>query len=54
MGIKIVFGIVAVLLVFAFVLPPAVKLNDPALTIVIAIGIVIMLIDLYQSLHERD
>jgi hypothetical protein len=54
MGLKIFCGIVAVVLVFAFVLPPAVKLKEVALVIVIAIGVVMMLIDLYQSLHEGD
>ena len=54
MVVKIVAGIVAVVLVIAFVLPPAIKLKDVALAIVIALGVVLMLIDLWQSLRERD
>jgi len=51
---KIVAGLVATLLVLAYLLPPAIKLKDPALAIVIAIGITMMLVDLYQSLHKND
>jgi hypothetical protein len=54
MIMKIVAGIVAVLLVLAYLAPPAVKLKEPALIVVIVLGIVLMLIDLWQSLHERD
>ena len=54
MIMKIVAGIIAIVLVFAFVLPPAVKLKDPALIAVIALGMVLMLIDLWQSLRERE
>ena len=54
MVVKIVAGIVAVVLVIAFVLPPAIKLKDAALAIVIALGVVLMLIDLWQSLFEND
>ena len=54
MILKAVTGIIALLLMIAFVLPPAVKLKDTALIMVVAIGIVLMLIDLWQSLHEND
>ena len=54
MVMKVISGIIAVALLIAFVAPPAVKLKDPALIAVILIGIVLMLIDLWQSLHERD
>ena len=54
MILKVVAGIIAMLLVIAYVLPPAIKLKDVALAIVIALGIVLMLIDLWQSLHEND
>ena len=54
MIMKIVAAIIAVLLMLAFVLPPAVKLKEPALIAVIALGMVLMLIDLWQSLRERD
>ena len=54
MVMKIVAGIIAIVLVVAFVLPPALKLKEPALIVVIGLGIVLMLIDLWQSLRERD
>ena len=54
MVMKIVAGIIAALLVLAFVVPPAYKLKDPALIAVIVLGVVLMLIDLWQSLHERE
>jgi hypothetical protein len=54
MVMKILSGLIAVLLVVAYVTPPAVKLKDPALIVVIIIGIVLMLIDLRQSLRERE
>jgi len=54
MAIKIFAGIVAIALVLAFVIPPALKLKDMALAVVIAIGVVMMLVDLWQSLRERD
>jgi hypothetical protein len=54
MILKAVTGFIAVLLMVAFVLPPAVKLKDLALWSVIGLGVVLMLIDLWQSLHEND
>jgi hypothetical protein len=54
MIMKVIAGIIAVALVVAFVLPPAVKLKEPALIAVIALGIVLMLIDLWQSLREGE
>ncbi len=54
MAMKIFAGIVAVALMLAYVVPPAIKLKDAALAIVIAIGVVMMLVDLWQSLRERD
>lgn len=54
MAIKLVTGLIAMFLMLAYVLAPAIKLKHPALAIVIAIGIVMMLVDLWQSLRERD
>jgi len=54
MAVKIFSGIVAVALVLAYVVPPALKLKHVALAIVITIGVVMMLIDLWQSLKEGD
>lgn len=38
----------------SLVLPPAIELKDPALAIVIGIGVAMMLVDLYQSLRRKD
>ena len=55
MAIKILGGVVALSLVMAYLLPPLVKLKDFALGTVIVIGIVMMLIDLWQTLRsEKD
>jgi hypothetical protein len=54
MIVKIVCGIIALTLVLAFVLPTAIKIKSIALSVVISIGVVMMLIDLWQSLREND
>jgi hypothetical protein len=54
MGFKILAGIVAMALLIAYVAPPVVRLKDPALIIVVLIGVIMMLVDLWQSLKERD
>jgi hypothetical protein len=54
MALKIVAGIIAIVLLLAFVAPPVVKLQNVALTAVIVIGTVMMLVDLWQSLQSKD
>lgn len=54
MIVKIFSGLVAVVLVLGYVVPPALKLKHGALAVVIAIGVVLMLIDLWQSLREKE
>jgi len=54
MPFKILAGVVAVALMFAYLLPPMFKLKDMALGIVIAIGLAMMLVDLWQSLKSKD
>ncbi len=54
MTVKIFAGVVAMVLALGFLAPPVLKLKDPALAIVIAIGIVLMAIDLWQSLQAKD
>jgi hypothetical protein len=54
MILKIVTGIIALALMIGYVVPPAIKLKHVALAVVIAIGVVLMLIDLWQSLFEND
>lgn len=54
MPIKIFAGLVAIVLMVAFLSPVVFKLKDVALGIVILIGLVMMLIDLWQSLQSKE
>ena len=54
MGIKIFAAIVAIALVLAFLAPVVIKLKDIALGCVILIGVVMMLVDLWQSLQVKE
>jgi len=54
MAFNIVAGLVAVILMLVYLGPVVIKLRDPALSIVILIGFVMMLIDLWQSLQSKD
>jgi tetrahydromethanopterin S-methyltransferase subunit D len=54
MAFKIVAGIIAAALMIAFLAPPVIKLQDAALGGVILIGVVMMLVDLWQSLQSKD
>ena len=54
MPIKIFAAVVAVVLVLCFLAPPVLKLKDVALGVVILIGIVMMLVDLWQSLQKKE
>lgn len=54
MIVKALFGIVAAGLLILFVAPVVLKLKELALTIVVLIGLGMMVIDLVQSLREKD
>jgi hypothetical protein len=54
MPVKIFAALVAVVLMFAYLVPMMLKLKEVALGVVIVIGIALMVIDLWQSLRERD
>ena len=54
MLVKVVSGIIAATLLIAFLSPPAVKLQEVALVAVMAIGLGMMLVDLWQSLQSKD
>jgi hypothetical protein len=54
MGIKFVAAAIAVTLVLAFLAPVVIKLKEISLAVVILIGVGMMLVDLWQSLHSRD
>ena len=51
---KIVAGIVAAALLIAYMAPVVWRLQDVALWIVAGIGIVMMLVDLWQSLQSKE
>ncbi len=54
MPIKILAAVAAVVLMVGFLIPVVVKLKDVELGAVIVIGLVMMLIDLWQSLQSKD
>ena len=54
MKVKIAAGVVAVILIVGYLLPPVLKLKDVALGVVIGIGIAMMLVDLVQSMRKDD
>lgn len=54
MPLKIFAGIVAVMLLLAYVVPAMIKLRDPALILVMLVGIALMLVDLWESLQSKN
>lgn len=54
MAVKIAVGLVAVILMGTYLLALAFKMNEADLSIVVAIGLLMMLIDLWQSLRSKD
>jgi hypothetical protein len=54
MPIKIIAAAIAVSLVLSFLSPVVLKLKDVALGIIILAGIVMMLLDLWQSLQSEE
>ena len=54
MALKVFAAVVAVALVVAYLIPPIWKLKDLELGAVVVIGIVMMLVDLVQSLRKDD
>jgi hypothetical protein len=54
MPYKIVAGVVAAVLLIAYMAPVVWRLKDTALWIVAGMGVVMMLVDLWQSLQSKD
>ena len=54
MGFKYLAACVALVLLLMFLAPVVIKLQDVALGAVIAIGLGLMALDLWESLHEKD
>jgi hypothetical protein len=47
-------GLIAVALVLIYLAPPVYKLREIELGVVVSIGVLLMLIDLWQSLRKDD
>jgi hypothetical protein len=54
MAVKIVAAIVAVVLMGAYLLAPVYKLKELDLGVAIILGLVLMLVDLWQSFKSKD
>jgi hypothetical protein len=54
MPYRIITGIVAAALLIAYMAPVVWRLQDVALWVVALIGVVMMLVDLWQSLRSKD
>lgn len=54
MHFKIGAGVVALILLLGYLVPPVIKLKEVALGVVICIGIAMMLVDLWQSLRSKE
>ena len=54
MAVKVVSAIIAVLLMGAYLLAPVYKLQEVDLGIAIIAGLILMLIDLWQSFKSKD
>jgi hypothetical protein len=54
MGIKVAAAVVAVVLIFGYLLPFLFKLKEIDMGIAIIIGLAMMSVDLWQSLKSKD
>ncbi len=51
---KIVLGLIALAMVLAFYAPPVIKLKDPAMIVVILIGVVATIFSFVDFVREKD
>jgi hypothetical protein len=54
MPYKIIAGILAAALLLTYMAPVVLRLKDTALWIIAGIGVVMMLVDLWQSLQSKE
>ncbi|MEO8186622.1 MAG: hypothetical protein ABI580_04570 [Burkholderiaceae bacterium] len=54
MWLKLVLGIIGAIIVLLFLTPIVLKLHELALGAVVAIGVILMAYDVWQSAHEDD
>ena len=51
---KLIFGLIGAALMLAFLAGFVIKVREPAMFVVVAIGVVMMLIDLWNARNEAD
>ncbi|MBE0547171.1 MAG: hypothetical protein IH627_05800 [Rubrivivax sp.] len=51
---KLLFGLLGAAMMLAFLASFVIKVKEPAMMVVVAIGIVMMLVDLWQARNEAD
>jgi hypothetical protein len=51
---KVIFGLISMALFATFVGPPVLKLKDPALIVVVLVGLAMMIYDFVEFLREKD
>lgn len=51
---KLAFGLIGAVLMIAFLSSFVIKVQEPAMIVVVLIGIVMMVIDLWQARNEAD
>jgi hypothetical protein len=51
---KIVMGLIALAMALAFFAPPMIKLKDPAMIIIVLIGVAAMVVSFVEFVRERD
>ena len=54
MPFKIFAGLIAMVIMLAYLAAPVIKLKDIALGVVVLIGVAMMLVDLWQSMQSKD
>ena len=54
MKFKLLTGLVGLMGFLAFLAPPAIKLKEPALVVVILIGVAMVVVEFVESLKSRD
>jgi len=52
--LRIVMGLVAMAMALAFFAPPIIKLKEPAMTIIILIGVAAMVYDFFEVVRGKD
>jgi xanthosine utilization system XapX-like protein len=51
---KLLFGLIGAALMVAFLASFVIKVKEPAMIVVVLVGIVMMLVDLWQARNEAD